>query len=97
MPKAGGWGVVYPIYTQITENKRFICDKKGRFREKTAKMRLFRFCLCLSLKYQYITKIEKTKSKKIGRLRKGARENSKIHKSFLFTIILCINIHFYFA
>ena len=28
------------------------------------------------------------KSKKIGRLRKGARENSKIHKSFLFRISL---------
>ena len=51
-------------------------------------MRLFRFCFCLSLKYQYITKSEKTKSKKIGRLRKGARENSKIHQSFLFRISL---------
>ena len=30
----------------------------------------------------------KTKSKKIGRLRKGARENSKIPKSFLFRINL---------
>ena len=51
-------------------------------------MSLFRFCFCLNLKYQYITKIEKTKSKKIGRLRKGARENSKIPQSFLFRISL---------
>ena len=40
------------------------------------------------MKYQYRRKSEKTKSKKIGRLRKGARENSKIPKSFLFRINL---------
>ena len=40
------------------------------------------------MKHQERRKSEKTKSKKIGRLRKGARENSKIHKSFLFRISL---------
>ena len=49
---------------------------------------LFRFCLCFLLNNQYRRKSEKTKSKKIGRLRKGARENSKIPKSFLFRISL---------
>lgn len=38
------------------------------------------------MKHQERRKSEKTKSKKIGRLRKGARENSKIPKSFLFRI-----------
>ena len=51
-------------------------------------MRVFRFRFCLIRKYQYIRKREKTESKKIGRLRKGARENSKIPKSFLFRISL---------
>ena len=40
------------------------------------------------MKYQDRRKSEKTKSKKIGRLRKGARENSKIPQSFLFRISL---------
>ena len=40
------------------------------------------------MKHQERRKSEKTKSKKIGRLRKGARENSKIPKSFLFRISL---------
>ena len=51
-------------------------------------MRVFRFCFSFSTKYQDRRKSEKTKSKKIGRLRKGARENSKIPKSFLFRISL---------
>ena len=56
--------------------------------QKTPQMQLFRFCFCSLLKNQNRRKSEKTKSKKIGRLRKGARENSKIPKSFLFRISL---------
>lgn len=40
------------------------------------------------MKYQNRRKSEKTESKKIGRLRKGARENSKIPQSFQFRISL---------
>ena len=40
-------------------------------------MRVFRFCFCLSTKYQYRRKIEKTKSKKIVRLRKRKKITQK--------------------
>ena len=40
------------------------------------------------MKHQERRKSEKTKSKNIRRLRKGARENSKIPQSFLFRISL---------
>lgn len=55
------------------------------------KLQKFGFFVSVSVLVRNIKteeKIEKTKSKKIGRLRKECRENSKFHKSFLFRISL---------
>ena len=62
--------------------------QKRTYLGKNGKNEGFSFLFLFESEISIHNENEKIKSKKIGRLRKGARENSKIPQSFLFRISL---------